>query len=522
MSIAAIQPNRSTEGQAHGVMEDVRSGRDHAGPPSTPPAKPAAGATNSKTVDGKRLESIPIKSTPEVMIKREVTYAVDNKGNEYIADDQLVLETGNKNDNVKVATNKDGSVGFNVNGEQHNLKLGNNQGVTVRANGGDDTIAVAENVKVKVTLAGGDGNDTLTGGGGDDSISGGNGNDIIRGGGGNDYVYGGAGDDTVNGGNGSDVVYGGAGNDRINGNAGNDYLEGGRGNDTLNGGNGDDMLSGGLGNDAIQTGSGNDISYTGQGKDTVSNSAGSDKAYVQTATDKVNTASTGKTQVVNVELSGTPGSRALRIEGSPEFVERVESDIEMMRSSPTARNMLQRLDQAYDQSRDSRAGMPWPLNIGAATGNTVTIKELQNEQNGFAIPTLKSGQNYNDRFLQANGDAGKGTNADIRLNTSFVIPQFPAPVVVLYHEMAHAYNDTSGTMQSGTYQQANGSDPTNDKKDVGINNAERQAAGLPNDGVAHDWDNNSATPKTRDMPLAITENGLRKELGLPARPSYRF
>jgi hypothetical protein len=103
-----------------------------------------------------------------------------------------------------------------------------------------------------------------------------------------------------------------------------------------------------------------------------------------------------------------------------------------------------------------------------------------------------------------------------------VIPEFPAPIVVLYHETAHAYNDTSGTMQAGKYQQINGSDPTNDRKDVGINNAERQAVGLPNDGVPHDWDNNPATPKTRDMPIGITENGLRRELGLPDRASYVF
>ena len=94
--------------------------------------------------------------------------------------------------------------------------------------------------------------------------------------------------------------------------------------------------------------------------------------------------------------------------------------------------------------------------------------------------------------------------------------------MVLYHEMAHAYNDTSGTMQKGQYAGANGNDPANDRKDVGINNAERQAVGLPNDGVLHDWDNNPATPKTHDMPIEITENGLRRELGLPDRPSYVF
>jgi Ca2+-binding RTX toxin-like protein len=513
MSVGAVQSNpaanQATNNQAHGYWEGVNPEQDHAGPQAPNAATINPGATVTQTTDGKRIESIPIKTTPEVTIKREITYDSDNNP----TSDQLVLETGSKNDNVQVTKNANGSIGFNVNGEQNNLQVAPGQGVTIRTNGGDDTIFVDESVTVNVTMAGGEGADTLTGGAGADIIEGGNGNDIIRGGGGNDYVYGGTGDDTINGGNGNDVAYGGEGNDTIRGNAGTDYLEGGRGNDKLSGGIGNDILSGGLGDDAIESGAGNDTVYGGQGRDFVTNMGGSDRAFVQSNTDSVTNRTGATTQVVNVDLNGSPGSRGLRIEGTPEFVERIEADIEMMRSSPTARNMLQRLDDAYVRS----------LPAGATTGgNTVTIKELQNEQNGFAIPTLKPGGSFNDRFLNANGTAGKGTNADIRLNTSFVIPEFPAPVVVLYHEMAHAYNDTSGTMQAGKYQQINGNDPANDRKDVGINNAERQAVGLPNDGVPFDWDNNSATPKTRDMPIEITENGLRRELGLPDRPSYRF
>lgn len=518
MSIAAAQSNpaanaaSSANAPSTGYWEGTRPGEDHAGPSQANPAVINPGATESQTTDGKRIETIAIKTTPEVQINREITY--DDQNN--VTSDQLVLETAAKNDNIKVSLNANGSVAFDVNGELNNLSAARGQGVTIRTNGGDDTIFVDENVKLNITMAGGAGNDTLTGGGGNDIIEGGIGNDNIRGGGGNDYVYAGSGDDTITGGNGNDVLYGGEGADTITGNAGTDYLEGGRGNDKLNGSSGNDILSGGLGDDAIESGGGNDTVYSGQGKDAVTNRSGSDRAFVQTATDTTANGRGATTQVVNVDLNGTPGSRGLRIEGSPDFVERMESDIEMMRSSPTARNMLQRLDDAAARSA---------ANPATPGGNTVTIKELQNEQNGFAIPTLRPGDGpakYNDRFLQTNGNAGVGTNADIRLNTSFVIPEFPAPIVVLYHEMAHAYNDTSGTMQAGKYQQTNGSDSTNDRKDVGINNAERQAVGLPNDGVPHDWDNNPATPKTRDMPIGITENGLRRELGLPDRASYVF
>ncbi|CAM5192788.1 hypothetical protein CDEN61S_02571 [Castellaniella denitrificans] len=60
--------------------------------------------------------------------------------------------------------------------------------------------------------------------GGDDTLSGGKGDDILFGQGGNDHLYGGQGED---------VLYGGAGNDHLYGGAGSDTLIGGAGNDTF-------------------------------------------------------------------------------------------------------------------------------------------------------------------------------------------------------------------------------------------------------------------------------------------------
>ena len=65
----------------------------------------------------------------------------------------------------------------------------------------------------------------------------------------------------------------------INGGNGNDLLVGGTGNDTINGGNGDDNLDGGTGNDTLIGGSGNDLLTGGKGADTfvLSNSSGFDR-----------------------------------------------------------------------------------------------------------------------------------------------------------------------------------------------------------------------------------------------------
>jgi Ca2+-binding RTX toxin-like protein len=88
--------------------------------------------------------------------------------------------------------------------------------------------------------------------------SGGNGNDTLITGGGNDKLY---------GGNGNDVLIGGAGNDSIWGGKGNDYLEGDDGNDRLYGEKGDDVLDGGNGNDILRGGAGKDVLFGGNGND---------------------------------------------------------------------------------------------------------------------------------------------------------------------------------------------------------------------------------------------------------------
>ena len=77
-----------------------------------------------------------------------------------------------------------------------------------------------------------DGNDTLTGGEGQDTFYGRGGDDLIRGGKNRDFLAGDEGDDVISGGD------------------GNDQISGGEGDDVLNGGQGDDDISGDEGDDA--------------------------------------------------------------------------------------------------------------------------------------------------------------------------------------------------------------------------------------------------------------------------------
>ncbi|MBD2301394.1 calcium-binding protein, partial [Nostoc sp. FACHB-190] len=110
------------------------------------------------------------------------------------------------------------------------------------------------------------------------------GRDRIEGGDGDDILRGGAGDDTgfqsysTPDSSGSDDagLFGGAGNDQLFGEAGNDALYGGDGNDILVGGLGNDTLTGGNGADQFT------FSAANQGIDTITDflSSQGDKIYV--------------------------------------------------------------------------------------------------------------------------------------------------------------------------------------------------------------------------------------------------
>jgi RTX calcium-binding nonapeptide repeat (4 copies) len=110
--------------------------------------------------------------------------------------------------------------------------------IAVDAGNGDDSVRIDESNGVfgdtiPTTIDGGNGNDRLTGGAGDETLVGGNGNDVLIGGSGAGTLSGGNGDDTLIGGSGAEKLIGGNGNDSIDGNKGNDVALMGNGDDTF-------------------------------------------------------------------------------------------------------------------------------------------------------------------------------------------------------------------------------------------------------------------------------------------------
>ncbi|NUT31937.1 MAG: hypothetical protein HOV79_02575 [Hamadaea sp.] len=381
--------------------------------------------------------------------------------------DRVVISTGGGDDQVRIHV--DPATGQQVVVAGGGLwRFPAETGLVIRTGAGDDTVTVAPGIHVRLTLLGGDGADRL--GGGDAA-------DALFGLAGNDYLDGGRGDDDLAGGAGNDAVYGLAGDDAVVGGTGRDYLEGGAGSDTVLGGDEADVLSGGLGDDRISGGTGDDVIYTGRGADVADGGVGRDTAYAPT------TATVTAERTVTVEIAEIPAE--IRIEGSAEFAERVRADLEFLAASPTGQQMLAALDDGL-VGRDTLTIREWAEDNAAAH---VDASEERGKQRAI---------DYNPTFATFMGDT--------------------PPVVVLYHEMAHQYDFTAGTVLPGAHE-----DPVHPDgvrvgdRWVGVPTAERQAVGLP---VDHDRDPRTPSQFDPRHPLVFTENGLRSELTWRPRTAY--
>lgn len=300
------------------------------------------------------------------------------------------------------------------------------------------------------------------------------------------------------GGDHDDTVYGGRGDDQISGNGGLDYLEGGSGKDALDGGAGSDVLSGGLDDDTLTGGTGDDKLYGGRGAGKADGGEGQDTAYEERGEWSLATE-----RHVTIELTGEPGSQAIHVE-KPDWMtdeqfaiwkERIDSDLEFLRTSPTGRKGLEDLDRA---SRDSDSG--W--------------NPFDEDDYIRLVPAEDADQN----FMDPNDDAGSRVSIDPHSNMLYHRhrtsdntsdwDQVP-PSGILYHELSHAYDDLTGNL------------PGRDEKfterhngqEAQVNNAERNSAGLD---IDHDGDQDLVN----DHPGHLTENALRDELGRPRRERY--
>lgn len=379
--------------------------------------------------------------------------------------DPLAVKGTAKADHIRLDEPGDGTLVVSINGSNVVFPVKVADRVVVMALGGNDRIVVNQRVTARVSIEAGAGDDTVQCSAADSYVDGGSGRDLIQGGAGNDSFYGGPGDDKLVGG------------------AGNDYLDGGGGKDTLKGGAGNDILFGGPDADRVMGGLGDDIMVGGTGADKFNGGAGKQVTYATPQDRGKPLLSAGK--LYWIKDSGSSAGKTIQVVGDRSFRARVLSDLNALNSIPIGRRLLAGID----------AGARVISIQKSTTANETTITDSA------------------AAFLNADGTPGSGSGITIAYNpgkttigdasqTWMTRP----PVVGLFHELVHALNATTGTMQP---------DKVN-----GVPKLELQAIGLPLNGIAWDNDGNPKTPAAaRNLPQ-FTENGFRAFLGLTSRTAY--
>jgi Ca2+-binding RTX toxin-like protein len=142
-----------------------------------------------------------------------IAIALSPDGRSYVIDSVVPLDVG-------------GSVCWHPEGLENELVCAATSigGFEVNSGAGDDSVSVAREVPIPVTLRGGPGQDRLLGGAGADKLIGGPDGDVMIGRAGADSLYGGPGDDRLIGGSGNDVLRGDSGEDTLLGGSGSNQL----------------------------------------------------------------------------------------------------------------------------------------------------------------------------------------------------------------------------------------------------------------------------------------------------------
>lgn len=463
----------------------------------------------------------------DVKFSREIVWDTTNPKKEpTIKSNRLVVETFNKADTVHVRNWPGDKLQITVNGRSSlfDAKGQNNtqQGLLIKTNGGNDKVIVEDSVKNRLDIEGGDGDDYLQAGGGRSRVYGQGGNDFIQLGSGLGYAEGNDGDDTIKNGKGNAVIYGNNGNDRLYARPGaaskQTYMDGGNGNDVLFAGSGHTVLHGGNGDDQL-VGADRTTFYTGKGNDRIWNNQPQDRIYAGAndhfQRNQGSTFTEVKPSAVGKEAYKVLFPAQSTSQQDTDFDQRVNDDIEFLRSSPVGQQALREMDK-----------------LAALNNAPIHIRPAQSSGSSYEFGSRELNNMTDEEFANTKGSnfgeitqGVPGSRADLasiyydkvsvlenaeRTNTA-------VPVTALFHEMSHAYNGATGTFVAGRSTEYPKPGESHE-----IENQEYQAIGIPNGGQAFDFDNNPSTPPTNTNPKPFNENALSEEMGKPLRQLYKF
>lgn len=424
--------------------------------------------------------------------------------NPFSLKNSLILETGGKADQIHISQTLPGQLDVRVNGQLYRFDSDDRDGQPltfhIKTHGGNDTLHMDANVVQPITVDAGEGDDRVRAGAGYTRLFGGKGNDVLRLGSGLGYAEGNEGDDLIFGGSGANVLYGNGGNDRLYAGAGADsktsYLDGGDGNDRLYAGRGHSVLHGGFGADRL-VGGDRTTFYTGSGRDTVIANRPGDLIYAQ-AGDSIKRTNGSVLNTVTTDPSPLEG---FVIKGSADFVQRVEDDLALLRSSPHGQQMLAEMN-ALARHNGAPVTIVEDL-VDTGNGYVYGSQELKILLQHERPPVVGDDPKWG--FMVDGVPGSRADRAEIVYNRStleVLAGVTYSPITALYHEMVHAYNAGHGTALAGSTIEAL------DGKLYETSNSELQAVGLP------------TTPASTPNPKALTENALNEEMGKPLRSQY--
>lgn len=258
------------------------------------PAISASAMTGLQVITGSDDDTIDLSQLTAMDFPVLTVIAVDSgDGNDLLTGSTDFIETfvaGDGNDTLSGLGGNDLLFG----GDGNDSLIGASGDELLDGGDGNDTISGGDGADSIIAgdgddvLAGDAGSDTIDAGQGQDTIDGGADGDSVLGGAGHDSILGGDGDDTLLGGSEHDTILGGAGNDSVNGQSGRDVIVGEDGNDTLIGGSGNDSVSGDMGNDTINGNRGNDTLVGNDGNDNVLGGSGRDLIEGRSGNDVLN------------------------------------------------------------------------------------------------------------------------------------------------------------------------------------------------------------------------------------------
>ncbi|MBH3423280.1 M91 family zinc metallopeptidase [Pseudomonas gessardii] len=432
-----------------------------------------------------------------VTVSRELKWVEKEDGVE-VAKDSLVIETTSQADTVHVKRAKNGGLDIVVNDRAYHIDSHQPEQkipqIHIKTLGGDDRVWVDPDVGEHMLIETGDGADHVRAGAGNTRVFAGAGNDTVALGSGFGYVEGGEGDDVLIGGSGMSAMYGNNGNDKMFAgyfaNTQKTYMDGGRGDDEMYAISGRTIMHGGMGDNAMTSYGGSHI-YTGKGNNRVVSLNDADTIFAKKE-DVVQRDPGSK--LVDVSYSDV-GHEGLKVTGRPEFRQRVEDDLELLRLSPIGQQLLAELDAAFQRNT-----MPKLDSEGVETNKQKNRRQPENQ-----IIKIKELETDNGNFF----------SRELGFNPSFIDTVHQSfPISVLQHELSHGFNWVNKSKLEGQTR-------VNDSATGLEDNMERQAVGLQTN-ESFDFDRDPSTPPTFTNPKPFTENGLREEMGEPLRTAYKI